>query len=90
LSPALIRHRRRTGFAKVEAPKSPSLSADVELPVALTVAGGKEIVEVSAQADLVETSRTYSTDTIGERRSTTCHQCRNYINYVDGFAGRPR
>ncbi len=37
-----------------------------ELPVALTVEGGKEVVEVSSQAELVETSRSSSTNTIGQ------------------------
>src|SRR5208282_3264080 len=39
-----------------------------ELPVTLTVAGGKEVVEVSSQAELVETSRSSTTDTIGQRK----------------------
>jgi len=40
----------------------------VELPVTLSVSGGKEIVEVTSQAALVETSSSSTTDTIGQRR----------------------
>ena len=40
----------------------------VELPVMLAVATGKEVVEVSAQAELVETSRSSTTNTIGQKR----------------------
>ncbi len=72
------------GFAKVEATEvAVTVGGMVELPVALTVAGGKEIVEVSAQADLVETSRTSSTDTIGQRRIDNLPiNGRNYINFT--------
>src|ERR1700693_5903534 len=72
------------GFTKVE-------NTDViitvgglgELPVALTVAGGKEVVEVSSQADLVETSRSSTTDTIGQRRIDNLPiNGRNYINFT--------
>ncbi|HXP38863.1 MAG TPA: carboxypeptidase-like regulatory domain-containing protein, partial [Candidatus Acidoferrales bacterium] len=57
------------GFGKAEA-KDVSITVGglVELPVTLAVASGKEVVEVSSQADLVETSRTSTTDTIGQRR----------------------
>ncbi|MFY9904781.1 MAG: carboxypeptidase regulatory-like domain-containing protein [Terriglobales bacterium] len=72
------------GFAKVEATEVViTVGGMVELPVALSVAGGKEVVEVSAQADLVETSRTSSTDTIGERRIDNLPiNGRNYINFT--------
>ena len=54
-----------------------------ELPVALTVAGGKEVVEVSAQAEMVETSRSSTTDTIGERRIDNLPiNGRNYIQFT--------
>ena len=53
----------------------------VELPVALTVSGGTEVVEVSAQGELVETSRSSTTDTIGQRRIDNLPiNGRNYIN----------
>ena len=55
----------------------------VELPVTLSVAGGKEVVEVNSQAELVETSRTSTTDTIGERRIDNLPiNGRNYINFT--------
>ncbi|HEY1678939.1 MAG TPA: carboxypeptidase regulatory-like domain-containing protein [Candidatus Sulfotelmatobacter sp.] len=55
----------------------------VELPITLAVATGKEVVEVSSQAELVETSRTSTTDTIGERRIDNLPiNGRNYINFT--------
>ena len=58
-----------SGFAKVEAAEvGITVGGLAELPVALAVASGKEVVEVNAQADLVETSRSSTTDTIGQRR----------------------
>ena len=55
----------------------------VELPVTLSVSGGKEIVEVTSQAELVETSRSSTTDTIGQRRIDNLPiNGRNYINFT--------
>ena len=55
----------------------------VELPVTLAVATGKEVVEVSSQAELVETSRSSTTDTIGQRRIDNLPiNGRNYINFT--------
>jgi hypothetical protein len=55
----------------------------VELPVTLSVATGKEVIEVSSQAELVETSRTSTTDTIGQRRIDNLPiNGRNYINFT--------
>jgi hypothetical protein len=55
----------------------------VELPVTLSVATGKEVVEVSSQAELVETSRTSTTDTIGQKRIDNLPiNGRNYINFT--------
>ncbi len=55
----------------------------VELPVMLSVSGGKEIVEVTSQAELVETSRSSTTDTIGQRRIDNLPiNGRNYINFT--------
>jgi hypothetical protein len=55
----------------------------IELPVTLSIATGKEVVEVSSQADLVETSRTSTTDTIGQRRIDNLPiNGRNYINFT--------
>jgi hypothetical protein len=72
------------GFGKVEA-KDVSITVGglVELPVALAVASGREVVEVSSQAELVETSRTSTTDTIGQRRIDNLPiNGRNYINFT--------
>jgi hypothetical protein len=55
----------------------------VELPVTLSVATGKEVVEVSSQAELVETSRSSTTDTIGQRRIDNLPiNGRDYINFT--------
>jgi Carboxypeptidase regulatory-like domain/TonB dependent receptor len=55
----------------------------VELPETLSVATGKEVVEVSAQGELVETSRSSTTDTIGQRRIDNLPiNGRNYINFT--------
>ena len=44
---------------------------------------GKEVVEVSSQAELVETSRSSTTDTIGQRRIDNLPiNGRNYINFT--------
>src|SRR6202522_777057 len=72
------------GFAKVEAAGvNITVGGQVELPIALTVASGKEVVEVSSQAELVETSSTSTTDTIGQRRIDNLPiNGRNYIDFT--------
>jgi hypothetical protein len=72
------------GFAKTEATEvAITVGGMAELPVTLAVAGGKEVVEVSAQADIVETSRSSTTDTIGQRRIDNLPiNGRNYINFT--------
>ncbi|HYM74544.1 MAG TPA: carboxypeptidase regulatory-like domain-containing protein [Candidatus Dormibacteraeota bacterium] len=72
------------GFTKVDnTGVSVTVGGLVELPVTLTVAGGKEVVEVTSQAELVETSRSSTTDTIGERRIDNLPiNGRNYINFT--------
>ena len=56
------------GFTKVEnTGVSITVGALVDLPVTLTISASKEVVEVSSQTDLVETSRSSTTDTIGQR-----------------------
>ncbi len=72
------------GFGKVEARDvSITVGGVVELPVALAVATSKEVVEVTSQAELVETSRTSTTDTIGQRRIDNLPiNGRNYINFT--------
>ena len=60
-----------------------TVGGQVELPVTLSVATGKEVVEVSSQAALVETSRSSTTDTIGQRRIDNLPiNGRNYINFT--------
>jgi hypothetical protein len=55
----------------------------LELPVTLSVSGGTEVVEVTSQAELVETSRSSTTDTIGQRRIDNLPiNGRNYINFT--------
>jgi carboxypeptidase family protein/TonB-dependent receptor-like protein len=55
----------------------------IELPVTLSVATGKEVVEVTSQADLIETARSSTTDTIGQRRIDNLPiNGRNYINFT--------
>jgi Carboxypeptidase regulatory-like domain/TonB dependent receptor len=73
-----------SGFAKAEANNvTITVGEMAELPVGLTVAGGKEIVEVSSQAEIVETSRSSTTDTIGERRIDNLPiNGRNYIQFT--------
>jgi hypothetical protein len=72
------------GFAKSEATAvAITVGGVAELPIALSVAGGKEVVEVSSQADVVETSRSSTTDTIGQRRIDNLPiNGRNYINFT--------
>lgn len=54
-----------------------------ELAISLSVAGGKEVIEVSSQAALVETTTSSSTDTIGQRRIDNLPiNGRNYINFT--------
>jgi len=72
------------GFSKLEnTGVSITVGGLVELPVALSISGGKQIVEVSSQAELVETSRSSTTDTIGQRRIDNLPiNGRNYINFT--------
>ena len=72
------------GFGKVEAAGvAITVGGMAELPVTLSIAGGKEIVEVNSQADIVETSRSSTTDTIGQRRIDNLPiNGRNYINFT--------
>ena len=72
------------GFGKAEAKGvSVTVGGLVDLPVALALASGREVVEVTSQADLVETSRTSTTDTIGQRRIDNLPiNGRNYINFT--------
>jgi len=72
------------GFTKVESTGvSITVGGLVELPVALTISGTTEVVEVTSQTELVETSRSSTTNTIGERRIDNLPiNGRNYINFT--------
>ena len=73
-----------SGFAKTEATGvAITVGGMAELPVTLTVAGGKEIIEVSSEAENIETSRSSTTDTVGERRIDNLPiNGRNYIQFT--------
>jgi hypothetical protein len=72
------------GFARAEvASVAITVGGMAELPVTLTVAGGKEIVEVTSQAEIIETSRSSTTNTIGERSIDNLPiNGRNYIQFT--------
>ncbi len=72
------------GFTRVEnTGVSVTVGSLVELPVALTISTSKEVVEVTSQTELVETSRSSTTDTIGQRRIDNLPiNGRNYINFT--------
>ena len=54
-----------------------------EIPIILSVAGTQEVINVSSAAELVETQRTSSTDTIDQRRIDNLPiNGRNYINFA--------
>jgi len=73
-----------SGFARAEATGVEiTVGQLAELPIKLSVATGKETIEVNAQADLIETSRSSTTDTIGERRIDNLPiNGRNYIQFT--------
>jgi hypothetical protein len=73
-----------SGFAKVdETGVIITVGGTAELPVALTLATGKEVIEVTWQAELVETTRSSTTDTIGQRRIDNLPiNGRNCINFT--------
>jgi hypothetical protein len=72
------------GFTKAEATGvSITVGQMAELPVAMSIASGKEVIEVSSEAALVETSRSSSTDTIGQRSIDNLPiNGRNYIDFT--------
>src|ERR1700676_3846451 len=54
-----------------------------DLPIVLALAGTREVVNVSAAAELIETSRTSTTDTIEQRAIDNLPiNGRNYINFA--------
>src|ERR1700723_2855699 len=72
------------GFTGVEATNvNITVGQLAELPIGLNVATRKEVVEVTSQAELVDTSRSSTTDTIGERKIDNLPiNGRNYINFT--------
>ncbi|HXJ85997.1 MAG TPA: carboxypeptidase regulatory-like domain-containing protein [Candidatus Binatia bacterium] len=72
------------GFTRVQSTGvSITVGGLVELPISLSVAGTTEVVEVTSQAELIETSRSSTTNTIGERRIDNLPiNGRNYINFT--------
>jgi hypothetical protein len=72
------------GFAKVEArDQIVNIGQMRELPISLTLAGAQEVITVSSEAELVETQRSSSTDTINEQRIENLPiNGRNYINFA--------
>src|SRR5438105_1189910 len=72
------------GFAKAKAQGVIiTVGGMADLPVTLSVAGSTEKVEVSAVADLIETTRTSTTDTVDQRRIDNLPiNGRNYINFT--------
>lgn len=72
------------GFAKVEVQDvTITVGQLADLPIALSVAGTQEIVSVSSDAELVETTRTSSTDTVNQRQIDNLPiNGRNYINFT--------
>ncbi|MBZ5705947.1 MAG: TonB-dependent receptor [Acidobacteriia bacterium] len=72
------------GFAKTEVSNvAITVGQMAELPLTLTVAGTKEVVNVSSEAEVVETQRSSSTDTIEQRRIDNLPiNGRNYINFA--------
>jgi hypothetical protein len=54
-----------------------------DLPVTLSIAGGTETVTVNAESQLVETTRSSTTDTVNQRRIDNLPiNGRNYINFA--------
>jgi carboxypeptidase family protein/TonB-dependent receptor-like protein len=72
------------GFAKVEADKViVTVGQVVDLPVTLSVAGTREVVNVSSAAELVETTRSSTTDTVEQRSIDDLPiNGRNYIDFT--------
>ncbi len=72
------------GFANAQIPGVViTVGGSEELPVTLGIAGTTETVEVSAAADVVETTRTSTTDTVTQRQIDNLPiNGRNYINFT--------
>ena len=60
-----------------------TVGGSVELPVTLAIQGAKESVNVSSEAEVIETTRTSSTDTVDEKKIDNLPiNGRNYINFT--------
>jgi hypothetical protein len=72
------------GFTRVESSGlSITVGGLVELPITLSIAGTTQVVEVTAQTELIETSRSSTTNTVGARRIDNLPiNGRNYINFT--------
>jgi len=72
------------GFATATAPGiTVTVGGSAELPVTLSIASSAETVEVSADAELIETTQTSTTDTVNERSIDALPiNGRNYINFT--------
>jgi hypothetical protein len=72
------------GFAKTSVANVVITVGEVaDLPITLTLAGTAEVVTVNAAAELIETSRTSTTDTIDQRSIDNLPiNGRNYINFA--------
>ena len=72
------------GFAKaVVQDQGITVGQMADVPVTVHVSGGETVVTVSSEAELVETSRTTTTDTIDQRRIDSLPiNGRNYINFT--------
>ena len=75
---------RAPGFATAEVKNvAITVGQQAEIPITLSVAGTQEVVDVTSAAELVETQRTSSTDTIDQRRIDNLPiNGRNYINFA--------
>ncbi len=72
------------GFSKTEAKdQAVTVGQMKDLPVTLNISGAATVVTVSSEADLVETTRSSTTDTIDQRRIDNLPiNGRNYINFT--------
>ncbi|HYK50995.1 MAG TPA: carboxypeptidase regulatory-like domain-containing protein [Terriglobales bacterium] len=72
------------GFAKATVKDVPiTVGTMAEIPIVLAVAGTEEVINVNSAAELIETQRTSSTDTIDQRRIDNLPiNGRNYINFA--------
>jgi len=72
------------GFGKGEATDlALTVGQAKDLPMTLKVSGGETLVTVSAEADLVETTRSQTTNTVDQRRIDNLPiNGRNYINFA--------